>query len=171
MNTPNYFDVFGLPTQFDLVEDQLTQNYKTLILQYHPDKVATKSDFEKKQAMMMAATINDAFQTLKHPLNRASFLLGLQGLDADSQTDTHFSNEFLMQQMQWREDLDDFVSSNQQESLKQMYTEIEAVYQQTIEQISQDFIQSNFMAILTLVRQGRFLDKLLTQIKEQIQTQ
>ena len=168
MDSLNYFDLFNLPVQFSLDNEQLSLNYKKLIAQYHPDKVAAKSDFEKKQAVMMAATINKAFQTLRHPLDRASFMLKLKGLETESQIDTQFSPAFLMQQMEWRETLEDNIAQNNQTALSALYEEVVVVYQDTLAQLTQIFSEPDTQPAVALVRQGRFLDKLLCQIKEHI---
>ncbi len=168
MDGLNYFQLFGLPVQFDLDTEQLTRNYKTLIAQYHPDKVASKNDFEKKQTMMMASKINDAFQTLRHPLDRASFLLRLQALDAESATDTQFSADFLMQQMEWRETLEEATIQEDQVALHVLSEEVDSAYQNLLGQLSEGLSGQQIQSVIPLIRQGRFLDKLIRQIKEQI---
>ena len=95
------FQLFGLPVQFDLNAEQLHQQYRTLAAQFHPDRFAAASAFEQKQAMMMSAAINQAYEQLSHPLNRAAELLRAQNIDADAPEHTSFAPEFLMQQMQY----------------------------------------------------------------------
>ena len=103
----DYYKIFALPKSYALDAAALEQNYRRLSTQYHPDKTAHLSAFEQKQAVMLSATINEAYRILKSPLDRAAYLLQEQGIHADAPENTRFEAAFLMQQMQWREDLDD----------------------------------------------------------------
>jgi len=101
----NYFDIFGLPVAFDVDTADLAERYRDLQRVVHPDRFANATDRERREAMQMAANINEAFQTLKSPLQRARYLLQLKGVDFDDQKDTSFDAEFLMEQIELREAL------------------------------------------------------------------
>ena len=94
-----YFELFQLPPAFDIDNETIEQTYRRLAARFHPDKFAAASSFEQKQAVMMAATLNDAYRTLMSPIDRAAYLLKSQGMDADAPEHTGFAPEFLMQQM------------------------------------------------------------------------
>ena len=108
---PQYFQLFQLPPTFDIDSETVEQTYRQLAARFHPDKFAAASSFEQKQAVMMAATLNDAYRTLLSPIDRAAYLLKNQGIDADAPEHTGFAPEFLMQQMEWREALEDASTS------------------------------------------------------------
>lgn len=101
----NYFEIFGLPVSFDVDSENLAERYRALQKAAHPDRHASGSDRDRRQAMQMAANINEAFQTLKSPLLRARYMLQLKGIDFDDQKDTSFDTEFLMEQIELREAL------------------------------------------------------------------
>ncbi|MCC4265332.1 co-chaperone HscB [Oceanimonas baumannii] len=103
----NYFELFGLPAQFRLDGEALAQAYRQLQTRFHPDKFASRPERERLQAVQQAARINDAFSTLKNPLGRAEYLLSLQGVDIRGEQQTLKDPMFLMQQMEWREQLED----------------------------------------------------------------
>ena len=67
-----YFTLFQLEPQFDIDTDSLEQNYRTLAARFHPDRFASASAFEQKQAVMMSSTVNEAYRTLKNPTDRAA---------------------------------------------------------------------------------------------------
>lgn len=158
------FQLFGLPVQFDLNAEQLHQQYRTLAAQFHPDRFAAASAFEQKQAMMMSAAINQAYEQLSHPLNRAAELLRAQNIDADAPEHTSFAPEFLMQQMQWRETLMAAQMEQDEAAMLALDTEIAAEQQTLLIQLRQAFEQQQYESAAQLVRQGRFLDKLRQEI-------
>ena len=158
------FQLFGLPVQFDLNAEQLHQQYRTLAAQFHPDRFAAASAFEQKQAMMMSAAINQAYEQLSHPLNRAAELLRAQNIDADAPEHTSFAPEFLMQQMQWRETLMAAQMEQDEAAMLALDTEIAAEQQTLFIQLRQAFEQQQYESAAQLVRQGRFLDKLRQEI-------
>jgi molecular chaperone HscB len=103
--TQNHFELFGLPVSFEIDIQQLSERYRELQRAVHPDKFANASDRERRLAVEKAAQINEAFQTLKSPMNRARYILELRGVDFDNERDTHFDPMFLMEQMELREAL------------------------------------------------------------------
>ena len=160
----DYFKIFGLPSHYALDVASLEQNYRRLSTQYHPDKTAHLSAFEQKQAVMLFATVNDAYRVLKSPLDRAAYLLKQQNIHADAPEHTQFAPEFLMQQMQWREDLED--AQGNETALLNLQSDIEQTYQALQQDLLKDFEQEQWQQAAAHVREGRFLSKLLEQIKQ-----
>ena len=98
----NYFQLFQLPQQFNIDLTALETNYRAIQSASHPDRFVTATDAEKLAAIQTATTANEAYKTLKHPAQRAAYLLGLQGITAIAETNTAMPADFLMQQMEWR---------------------------------------------------------------------
>lgn len=159
----NYFQLFSLPPQFLMDEAKLAKQYRALLAENHPDKFASRSAFEQKQAMMMATTINDAYYILKNPLDRAAYLLKDKGIDADDPTKTQFSEVFLWQQMQWREALDE-VDTTDKTALSSLLAEVQAAYQHILDDLKSAFEREDFIQAAITVSEGRFVQKLLKQI-------
>ncbi len=103
--TQNHFELFGFPVDFDIDQQQLSERYRELQRNLHPDRYANAPDQERRLAVQRAAQVNEAFQTLKSPLQRARYLLQLKGFDIDAEKETHQDAEFLMQQIELREAL------------------------------------------------------------------
>lgn len=101
----NYFDLFGLPAAFNLDAELLAQRYRELQRVSHPDRFANGSDRERRLAVEQAALINQAYQTLRSPLQRGRYLLELNGMTFQDDTQTTSDSEFLFEQMEWRETL------------------------------------------------------------------
>lgn len=160
-----YFALFQLPEQFNIDIKQLEQNYHLLAAQCHPDKFAASSSFEQKQAMMMAATVNEAYRILCNPLDRAAYLLRQKGIDADAPEHTHFPAEFLIQQMQWRETLEDARAEADTATLHKLATTIQQEQNHLYQKLDTAFAQNQADKAAKLVRQGRFLYKLNAEIQ------
>ncbi|EFI23910.1 Fe-S protein assembly co-chaperone HscB [Neisseria sp. oral taxon 014 str. F0314] len=164
-----YFTLFQLEPQFDIDTDSLEQNYRTLAARFHPDRFASASAFEQKQAVMMSSTINEAYRTLKNPTDRAAYLLRQQGIDADAPEHTSFAPEFLMQQMEWRETLAEARGGQDQTALPALDKEISGAQQELWQDLREAFRRQQYEDAAQLVRQGRFLDKLKKEISNLLQ--
>ena len=164
-----YFTLFQLEPQFDIDTDSLEQNYRTLAARFHPDRFASASAFEQKQAVMMSSTVNEAYRTLKNPTDRAAYLLQQQGIDADAPEHTSFAPEFLMQQMEWRETLAEARGGQDQTALPALDKEISGAQQELWRDLREAFRRQQYEDAARLVRQGRFLDKLKKEISNLLQ--
>jgi len=103
----NYFELFGIPARFDIDGTDLTSRYRDLQRQFHPDRYAAAPESLRLRAVQMTAQINAAYQTLRDDVMRGRYLLEIRGVTTDEETDTRMSPEFLMEQMQLREELDE----------------------------------------------------------------
>lgn len=102
--TQDYFALFGLPVAFDVDEGALGERFRELHRVVHPDRYASAGEQERRLSMQGAVLLNEAFQTLKDPLRRAQYLLRLRGVP-DAPAGGQMDPEFLMQQMELREEL------------------------------------------------------------------
>ena len=159
-----YFTLFQLEPAFDIDAENLEQTYRALAARFHPDKFASASAFEQKQAVMMSSAINDAYRTLKNPIDRAAYLLKTLGIDADAPEHTSFAPDFLMQQMEWRETLMEARAESDLKTLENLNDEIHAEQEKLFCDLKQSFARQDYDTAAQQVRQGRFLDKLRNEI-------
>ena len=159
-----YFNLFQLEPSFNIDTEALEQTYRALAACFHPDKFASASAFEQKQAVMMSSTINDAYRTLKSPIDRAAYLLKSQNIDADAPEHTSFSPEFLMQQMEWRETLMDAQMEQNHDAIRALDQEIQEVQSNLYQDLQQAFENQDYESAAQWVRHGRFLNKLRNEI-------
>jgi molecular chaperone HscB len=99
----NHFELFGVPSAFDVDMAAVERAYREIQAQVHPDRFAHLSDAERRASMQWAIHVNGAFQTLKSPLARAKYLIELAGGDAEGRNHSALPPTFLAEQMEWRE--------------------------------------------------------------------
>ncbi len=114
------FELFGLATQFAQDRVAIDSRWKDLQREAHPDKFAAQGAAAQRVAMQWSVRINEAYQRLKDPLKRAAYLCELQGAPIRAEDNTAMPADFLMQQMEWREALDDAHSEADLDSLNQV---------------------------------------------------
>ena len=104
----NYFELYQLPIGFAIDEADLALRHRAVIDKVHPDRFAAKSPMEQRLALQWSTFANEAFDTLKSPIARAQYLLKLNAPKlAVEGARVNLPHEFLMQQMQWREALEE----------------------------------------------------------------
>ena len=100
------FELFGLEPAYALDRGALEQAYQDLQALIHPDRFAQAGDAERRASMQMTTRVNEAYRTLKDPVQRGRYLLELHGVDVAFETNTQMPTDFLMQQLEMREALD-----------------------------------------------------------------
>lgn len=108
--TQNYFELFNLPEKFQIDSVKLQENYRSIQKEIHPDRFATSTENEKVQSMIKSTQVNDAYQTLKSTTKRAKYILSLH----KSVEKITLPPDFLMQQMEWEEHLEDIEKNNKE---------------------------------------------------------
>lgn len=103
----NDFELFSLPQRFAQDRAQLDERWKALQREAHPDRFAAQGAAAQRVAMQWSVRINEAYQRLKDPLRRAAYLCELHGAAVNAESNTAMPPAFLMQQMEWREALED----------------------------------------------------------------
>jgi molecular chaperone HscB len=113
------FSLFGLPQRFALDHKDLDARRRELQAEVHPDRFAADGAAAQRLAMQWAVRVNEAHQRLKDPLTRAAYLCELRAVPIDAERNTAMPAAFLMQQMAWREALDDALTLADVEALDQ----------------------------------------------------
>ena len=111
------FTLLGLDRAFELDRAQLDAAWKAMQAHVHPDRFAADGAASQRIAMQWAVRVNEAHQRLKDPLKRAAYLCELGGAHVDMHTNTAMPGDFLMQQMQWREALEEAGNAQEVEAL------------------------------------------------------
>ena len=121
----NFFQLLGLPEHYRLDSAQLEQHYHTLQMQVHPDKFAHLPEAERRMSMQWAMRVNEAYQTLRSSLGRACYLLSLHGVDTGEETNTAMPEDFLMEQMEWREAIEEARQAHDPDQLDKLESRLQ----------------------------------------------
>ncbi|MEX3021518.1 co-chaperone HscB [Kluyvera sp. STS39-E] len=156
----DYFTLFGLPVGYHVDTQALAARFQDLQRQNHPDKFANASDAEQLVAVQRSANINQAWQTLRHPLTRAEYLLSLHGFDLSSEQHTVRDTAFLMEQLELREELDEIEQAKDTDRLENLLKRIKTMYTQRQQQMVAELDAKTWDVAADTVRKLRFLDKL-----------
>ena len=161
----DFFSLFNLPVRFRLDTALLDQNYRALQAQVHPDKFAHLSEAERRLSVQWATRANEAHQTLRKPIDRARYLLSLHGVETQEETNTSMPADFLMQQMEWREAIEEVRQAKDVGALEELETHLQqdmhALQQQLAVKIDDEHDDA---AAAGIVRKLRFFEKLSEEI-------
>jgi molecular chaperone HscB len=167
----DFFQLFGLPRRFVLDKQQLEQSWRAAAAAVHPDRYASSPDAEKRMALMQATRVNEAYQTLKSPLRRARYLLALQGRDTQEETNTSMPVDFLMAQMEWRENIEEARDDSNVEALEALSGQLRRENRTLVEDLASALDDAGDLdAAALMVRKLRFLEKLDQEIGDAIET-
>ncbi|CUI71711.1 MAG: Fe-S protein assembly co-chaperone HscB [Achromobacter sp.] len=159
----DHFSLFGLPSRFDLDAQALESAWRTVAAQVHPDRFATASPAERRVAMQWAARANEAYRQLRDPLLRARYLCEQAGVDLQTESNTSMDTAFLMQQMTWREMMDD--ARDDAGVLAALRTELEEARQQMRTVLTHLLDeQRDYAAAGLKVREWMFVEKLAQEL-------
>ena len=161
----NDFELFGVPERFAQDRAALDARWKELQKEAHPDKFAAQGLAAQRVAMQWSVRINEAYQRLKDPLRRAAYLCELHGAPIQAHDNTAMPPAFLMQQMEWRETLEEARAQNNQAALRALEADIQAEQNTLLSALQTAFKQTDYHNAANLVRQGRFLNKLRQEIQ------
>jgi len=161
-STSSHFELFGLPAAFALDVGRLEAAYRDIQARVHPDKFAHAGDAERRASMQMTTRVNEAYRALKDPLRRAIHLLELNGVDVAFETADPRAQEFLIEQMEIRERLEESKSAPDldliQKSLSQQKSAMEKQIATEIDS------KKNYENARTLVRKLMFFDRLAEEV-------
>jgi len=158
----NHFELFGLAPAFAVEADALERSYREIQSKVHPDRFAHAGDAERRASLQWTTRVNEAYRTLKDPVQRAKHLLELHGVDVAFETNTAMPAEFLMEQMELREALENAKDPSALDELrKRLRQEQSAMERQIGDSIDN---QKDYNGAAGLVRKLQFLDRLDEEI-------
>jgi molecular chaperone HscB len=156
----NYFEIFNIPVSFDVDTAQLSEVYRELQKEVHPDKFVNAGEQQSRLAVQVASLVNQAFDTLKLPVSRANYLLKLAGLDIDHEQDTTMDPMFLMEQMELREEIESVRSkSDPLDEIDRLMKQVKNTLADVMQSYSSAYQKENYSEAHEWSRKMQFLNK------------
>jgi molecular chaperone HscB len=163
----DHFALFGLPRAFRIDSPALDEHFREFQARVHPDRFARAGESERRVSLQWATRINEAYQTLKNPLSRARYLLGLAGHGVDLGNNTAMPPEFLMEQMEWREAVAEARQAREVAELEDLRHRVRQRMNKSYGRLAELIDdERDTAAAADAVRRLMFLEKLLAEIDE-----
>lgn len=164
-----YFELFAIPTQFEVDLECVNARYLELQKILHPDRHASLGAQEQLIAVQKTAELNDAFQVIKQPLKRAEYMLAEKNIDIRAEQQTLQDPEFLMQQMELREQLSEIRDAADPEAALEVFEkQIKALHQDYFIELTKHIDSEQESALLIaadIVRKLKFIYKLREELE------
>ncbi|WCM91057.1 Fe-S protein assembly co-chaperone HscB [Acidovorax sp. NCPPB 2350] len=157
------FELFDLPRRFAQDRAAIDARWKALQREAHPDRFAAQGPAAQRTAMQWSVRINEAYQRLKDPLRRAAYLCELQGVPIQAEDNTAMPAAFLMQQMEWREALDD---ADGEGAIDRLDQEVQATRREMLEDCGDLLdVRQDPVAAVGVVRSLMFIERFVMDIE------
>lgn len=165
--THNYFALFDLPPRFAIDLAALEASFRRLQAKLHPDRHVSDNEMERRIALQLSTTVNDAYRTLRYPSSRAQCLIDMAAGPDAKKSDVAMSTAFLMAQMEWREDI---------ECVRHDAAKLEVLAQKLRDEVSgqeKDLaealdMRNDFQGAAIRVNELRFYERLRAEIDESL---
>src|SRR5687767_678726 len=165
LTSSSCFELFGLPARYSVDQEMLEKAYRDIQSQVHPDRFAHAGDAERRASLQWTTRVNEAHRTLKDPVQRGKHLLELQGVDVAFETNTQMPTDFLMQQLELREELEAAIQKKDAvvlDALRKRLVGQKHLLEGEIGEAIDD--RKDYAGAAELVRKLMFLDKLDDEI-------
>lgn len=157
----DFFTLFDLQASYQLDSMLLEQRFHALQMQVHPDKFSHLPEAERRVSMQWATRVNEAYQTLNDPIRRARYLLSLHGVDTGEETNTAMPAAFLLEQMEWREAIQEARDTRDANALDELELRLQHEMHGLQEQLAVKIdAEGDYATAAAAVRKLKFLEKL-----------
>ena len=165
--TRNYFELFGFSESFEIDQQELANKYRAFQSALHPDRFANASNQERRISVQSTAFVNKAYTTLKNDLKRAHYLLKLRDIEFNADTETSNDAEFLMQQMELHERVEELDSATDpMTALDELAHELKQQQAQLISKFSTEYAAENLTKAKNTALKLQFYERLTNQIRK-----
>ena len=164
MNNP--FALFDLPVVFQVDSALLNERYLALQKSLHPDNFSAASAQEQRLAIQKSAEINDALRILKDPIARADSIIAINtGEQENPEEKSNKDIGFLMQQMEWRETLENIENRQDTDELTAFAQEINQIRHTILSELSTALDAQQWDIARAITDKLRFIKKLQAEIE------
>ncbi len=142
----------------------LERSYREIQSQIHPDRHARAGDAERRASMQWTTRVNEAYRTLKSPVQRAKYLLEMHGVDVQFETNTQMPTDFLLRQLELREALEAAKDPAALDTLQAQVRREKGLFESAIARLLDD--SKDYAAAAGEVRKLMFLERIGEEIDQ-----
>lgn len=164
--TDDDFTLFAVPPTFGQDRGALDARWKELQREAHPDRFAAQGPAAQRLAMQWSVRINEAYHRLKDPLSRAAYLCEMNGAPVQAENNTAMPADFLMQQMSWREELEEAGDASALDALQQQVQSARARALSSLDWLIDE--KGDYPAAAQQVRALMFIERFSTELDERL---
>jgi molecular chaperone HscB len=103
----DYFAVFGLPRRLWIEMNTLEKKFLQMSWKLHPDNFVNAPQQERELSLKRSSELNDAYRTLRDPVGRVEYLLGIEGERKEGEKKQQAPPELLEEVFELNESLDE----------------------------------------------------------------
>jgi molecular chaperone HscB len=103
----DYFAIFGLPRKLWIEMSALESKFLQLSWKLHPDNFVNASERDRELSLKRSSELNDAYRTLRDPVGRVEYLLGIEGARKEGEHKQQAPPELLEEVFELNESLDE----------------------------------------------------------------
>jgi molecular chaperone HscB len=151
----NFFEIFSLPIKFALDHNELETKYLEFQKQFHPDNAST-ADIER------SILVNDAYKILANPINRASHILQLNGIDLEDDSKAPKADQATLLEIL---ELQEKVSEIAPEEIRNLQKELSAQEKSLLAEVAQNLEKQEFAKASQILIRVKYFDKTLRDLK------
>ena len=152
----NYFQLFKIEQSVTIDSISLEKKYFELQKEFHPDKYVNAGDHEKRLSLQITSYINEAYETLKNDYLKSVYLLKVEGFEVGDQNNTISDPEFLMHQMELREEYEKITLSKNSEELKNFAIKIERLKNECLLSFNRRYEKKMYNDALIKIKEMKF---------------
>lgn len=135
----DYFALFEMPRQLWIEMNGLEQKFLQLSWKLHPDNFVNASETERELSLKHSSELNDAYRTLRDPVGRVEYLLGIEGARKEGQHKQQAPPELLEEVFELNESLDELreakASGGDLAALKSRLESAEKTFQKNLNEV------------------------------------
>jgi molecular chaperone HscB len=141
--TADHFSIFGLPRRHDVDVGALESRYRELTRKLHPDRFAKADPRERRASLGRSVQLNEAWKTLKDPVKRAEYLLGLLGVEVAPESGGKVPAELLGEILELREALGEARLEGDEVTVQKMAAEMRQRVTASLAAVAQGLSESS----------------------------
>lgn len=164
LKTMNYFNIFSMEPKYPIDKSALSTSYKQLQTQIHPDKHLVNGQLIQSEANDCSSLVSEAYQTIRHDITRAEYLLQIHGKPIINST-TKTDLGYLMKLYEMREEIDSMKSKQQLYNIK---SKIEHKINKNKSLLEGFFNQKQYIHIHEILKDIKYNQSMINHINTKI---